>query len=382
MECQKIFDIIDALNEEYISVWADACNIESPTNDKAGVDEVGAYFARLAEKKGMAVDIYPIEGSGDIVTVTMNPNAPGEPVFLSGHTDTVHPKGLFGYPPVKIEGDKIYGPGVTDCKGGVAVAFLAMKALKEIGFTDRPVKLFLQSDEENSSATSNKKTVRQMCECAEGAECFLNLEGCHKGKAVIGRKGIVRYEIKVHGKAIHSARCAYGANAVAEAAHKIIELEKMKDAEGLTCNCVIKYGGDAPNSVPELCIFSADIRFATSEELEEARKTVARVCEKNYVDGCTTEVRELSFRPPMERRETNYELLDRMNDVFEKCSLPTLEPIFVNGGSDAAYVTEAGIPCVDSLGANGDFVHSTREMVLLSSVAEAAKRVASVILYL
>ena len=31
-------------------------------------------------------------------------------------------------PAVKIEGDKIYGPGVTDCKGGVVAAVLAMDA--------------------------------------------------------------------------------------------------------------------------------------------------------------------------------------------------------------------------------------------------------------
>ena len=31
----------------------------------------------------------------------------------------------FGYPPVKISGDIMTGPGVIDCEGGVAVALLA-----------------------------------------------------------------------------------------------------------------------------------------------------------------------------------------------------------------------------------------------------------------
>ena len=85
---------------------------------------------------------------------------------------------------------------------------------------------------------------------------------------------------------------------------------------------------------------------------------------------------------PMPKSEKNYELLERMNKIFEKCSLTPLEPQFVNGGSDAAYITEAGIPCVDSLGPHGDFIHSRRELVRLDSIAEAAKRIASVILYL
>ena len=37
----------------------------------------------------------------------MNPDAEGTPVTLSGHMDTVHPLGLFGNPPSKIEGGKI-----------------------------------------------------------------------------------------------------------------------------------------------------------------------------------------------------------------------------------------------------------------------------------
>lgn len=49
--------------------------------------------------------------------------------------DTVHPVGLFGTPPVKQEGDKIYGPGVVDCKGGIVAAFFAMRTLNDCRFT-------------------------------------------------------------------------------------------------------------------------------------------------------------------------------------------------------------------------------------------------------
>ena len=59
-----------------------------------------------------------------------------------------------------------------------------------------------------------------------------------------------------------------------------------------------------------------------------------------------------------------------------------LAPRFTVGGSDAAYITEAGIPCVDSLGPCGDYIHSTREFVRLDSIVESAKRIASVCFYL
>ena len=56
MLCEKIFEEIDALNEQYLNVLEDVCNLESPTADKARVDAVGAYFARMARKRGLTVE--------------------------------------------------------------------------------------------------------------------------------------------------------------------------------------------------------------------------------------------------------------------------------------------------------------------------------------
>ena len=45
------------------------------------------------------------------------------------------------------------------------------------------------------------------------------------------------------GVAAHGAYCAIeGANAIAEAAYKIIELNKYKDDDGLTINCGVISG--------------------------------------------------------------------------------------------------------------------------------------------
>lgn len=373
---------IDALQEKYADFLEDVCNIESPTSYKAGVDSVLDYCLKYARGEGYKAEVFSQEVSGDAALITMNPDAKGEPIVLSAHMDTVHPVGSFGNPAVKRDGENMYGPGVMDCKGGIAAAFLAMKALCEAGFSSRPVKLFLQSDEENSSITSGKKTVSQMVECSRDAAAFINLEGHVKDTAVVTRKGIIRYKFTVHGKSLHSARCAYAASAVAEAAHKIIELEKMKDAEGLTCNCVIAYGGDAPNTVPERCVFTADIRFVSTEELEEAKSTVFNLAAKCFVEGCVTEVEEVSFRPAMAACERNDKLLEKLNFVYEKCALPILSPRFCVSGSDAAYITEAGIPCIDSLGTEGGNIHSVREFIRLSSIAEAAKRIAAAVIYI
>ena len=71
-----------------------------------------------------------------------------------------------------------------------------------------------------------------------------------------------------------------------------------------------------------------------------------------------------------------------MNEIFKKTDLPELVGVAANGGSDAAYVTISGIPCVDSVSVRGGLTHNRGEYIITDSIAEAAKRLASVIYYI
>ena len=382
MSSERLFDEIDGLYEKYLDVLEDVCNIESPTADKAAVDKVGEYFIALAKELGWRVNVYPMEKAGDFVEIIMNPEAEGAPITVSGHLDTVHPKGLFGYPAVTRDENNMYGPGVVDCKGGVVAAALAMHALMKVGFKDRPVKLLLQTDEETGSSTSGKETVKLMCALARGSAAFLNLEGKVGETCSIARKGIVRSRITVYGKALHSSRCYEASNAVLEAAYKIIELEKFKDIDGITCNCGVISGGTAPNSVAAECSFTSDIRFFDESELNTVKETLDRVVNTNKVEGCHATIEEISYRPAMPYKEVNEALLKRMNEIYSERGLPRLRGRRSLSGSDAAYVTEAGIPTIDSIGTEGGNIHSKSEFMRLESLKESAKRIAAVIYYL
>lgn len=382
-KCEAVFQQIDKLYEAYLTIWEQLCKIESPTDCKEGVDAVGRYCMDIAKKHGWHVEILPQKISGDAICITMNSDAKAQPVSLSGHMDTVHPVGSFESPIVTTDEKSIYGPGVTDCKGGIVAALLAMDALHRTGFTARPVQLLLQSDEENSSVTSGKRTIQWICEKAKDAVAFLNLEpvleGC-EGHATVARKGIANYRFQITGIAAHSSRCATdGASAIREAAHKILELEKCKDADGVTCSCGVISGGTVVNAVPETCSFDVNFRFFTMAQYAQVEKLVKTVADTVYVPGCTCGVTQTSFRVPMEENERNYKLLDAMNGIFEKNGMPRLKPRKVNGGADSADVTMAGIPCVDSIGVVGGRIHSKEEYGVKVSLKDAAKKITAVI---
>ena len=382
MDHKLLFEEIDRLYPQYLKVWEDVCNMESPTLYKEGVDKVGEYFINMAKERGWKIDVLEQKVAGNAITITLNPDAKAAPVALSGHIDTVHPIGLFPAPAVTFDEENIYGPGVTDCKGGVVASFLAMDALDRCGYRERPVILIIQSDEETSSITSNHETIRYMCDQAKDAVAFLNTEGMNKGTLIVSRKGIIRYEMTVHGTAGHSSRCYEAANAITEAAHKIIELEKMKDKNGLTCNCGVIKGGSVANTVAEVCVFTADIRFADSKQLEWAKNKIKEVAENSTVNGCWCEVREVSFRPAMEGVPANYQLAARINEINEQVGLPILRARRGEGGADSAYTTQAGIPTVDSIGVIGACIHSRKEYAVKSSLAYSAKQQAAVVCFI
>ena len=378
MDYQSIFSQIEALFPQYLTVWQECCEIESPTIYKAGVDACGQYFMNIAKKHGWQVEVLPQPVSGDAVCITMNPEVNEKPLALSGHIDTVHPVGLFGEKPVRIEGDKIYGPGVDDCKGGVVAALLAMHALENCGYKKRPIQLLLQSDEEVGSKLSKKATINWMCEKAKDAVAFLNLEGATAGQACLQRKGIITYRLIITGKEAHASRCATeGASAVLDAAHKIIALEKLKDAEGLTCNVGTIEGGTAANTVPGKCELLANIRFATQDQLEWVKGYVKEIAETVHVEGCTCELKQESFRVAMEYHERNVQLLAKLNEAFVQCGMEELAFSKGTGGSDAADVTVYGIPCVDNLGVEGKGIHSIHEYALIPSLVQSAKWLAA-----
>ncbi|MBR2461118.1 MAG: M20/M25/M40 family metallo-hydrolase [Clostridia bacterium] len=379
MRCKQLFETVDSLYDQYVTFWQDVCNIESPTSDKAGVDAVGDYFIREARERGWKIERCAQASAGDVVVITLNPEADNAPVILSGHMDTVHPKGLFGYPPVRIEGDKIYGPGVTDCKGGIVAGFMAMDALERCGFTSRPVTLMLQSDEEGGSRVSGKATIEYMCKRAQGAAAFLNLEPYSRGKVCVARKGIITFKFTVTGIEAHSSLCARtGANAIADAAHKIIELEKLKDDGGLTCNCGVIQGGSVPNTVAGSCEFLANVRFVNSQQLEWIKDYAQKLADTVHVPGCSCKLEVYGSRLAMEYSERNLILADTVNRIFTENGLQPLEAVRYHGGSDAAEMTSSGVTCLDSLGTEGDYIHSADEFGLLASLPESAKRMAAV----
>jgi glutamate carboxypeptidase len=104
---------------------------ESPTYDAQSVNRMMDLAARDLAASGARVDrIAGRMGFGDCIRASFpHPNkTPG--ILVMGHLDTVHPVGTLAKLPWRRDGDKCFGPGIMDMKGGNYAAFEAMRQLQ------------------------------------------------------------------------------------------------------------------------------------------------------------------------------------------------------------------------------------------------------------
>lgn len=372
----KTFTAIDKYQQTYLDFLCRICSYEARAYDKAVLDDMVSYIAGFAREQGFSVTRTPMEKCGDFLTVDINPGKEKVCLFQA-HMDTVHPTGSFGEPPVREDADRIYGPGVIDCKGGIAVAMLAMKALLENGFS-KHIRLILTSDEEISNILGGEKEIHFIQDSAAGFPCAINCETAEGDEVVLCRKGILKCRLDITGQGGHAGKHFFTAkNAIVEAAHKIIAINSESVEGGTTYSCNIINGGTVLNIIPDKCRVDIDIRAVTLKDMEIAKQTMTRIAETAYIPGTTCQFTILSQRPPMERTPETEALFHRLLAVCRKHGLGALTPMESGGGSDSCYTQAAGIPSICGMGASGKFQHTVREYVNKESVALRAKILAA-----
>lgn len=381
---ERVFASIEAREAQFKHLLKELVCMESYTPDKAAVDAVGGYLAAFAEKEGFHAQTIPFEKAGNGLLITWNEDAPLPPVVFTGHLDTVFPVGTFQAPLFREENGKYYGPGVTDMKGGLAIGLLAMCALKDAGYGDRPIKFIMIGDEELSEGLSGEAGKSFIRDSARGSAAAITLEGNGTGKTVtVGRKGSIRYKVYVKGRATHAgSRYAEGISAIKEAAHKILAIEAPSDQAQITYNCGMMTGGTSPNTVPGEAMFTFYNRYWEMAQRQTIRDHVEGIIAKSYIPGTTASFDIVGERLPMDATEENYALAAHINKVSQKYGFGSIEPVKTSSGSDASYTTMAGAPSVCSMGPIGGKVHSPDEFMVADSLVTRAKLLTAIIVEL
>ena len=340
---------------------------ETPTHDAARVtalvrhvqdrfDAIGARTRRIEGRDGL----------GDHLLAASPWGADRAPVLILAHLDTVHPVGTIAENPFRIDGDRAYGPGIYDMKGG---AYLAYAAFAGIATGDvaglRPLQVLYTSDEEVGSPTSRELIT----ELGRAAHAVLVVEPARDGgRIVTSRRGVARYVVRFTGRPAHSgSRHAEGRSAIREMARQILDWEAMTDyGRNLSVNVGIVDGGTAFNVVPEHATAYVDIRVPTPALAEEA---VARFEASRAYDPDVAMTLEGGLnRPPFAPNDATEALFTRAAPIARAHGF-TLEGIATGGGSDGNFTWDR-TPTLDGLGVDGDGAHTKWEHIRVSSLVE------------
>ena len=372
MKIEALFETIDRGVERYLNFLCRICRFEAKAENKQTIDDMIDYIAEFSESEGFHTTRTKMEHCGDFLSIDLNDGAEKGCVFLA-HTDTVHEKGIFGQNPITSLEDRIIAPGAIDCKGGIAIALLTMKALQEQGYT-KHLRLLLTSDEEISNTLGGQAELDYFKHNCAGFPCAINCETSEKDEVVISRKGILKYRLDIGGigghSGIHYAECS---NAIVEAAHKIIALENKSLPNGITYSCNIIQGGVRANIIPDRCSVTVDIRVPRHADINEAENTLLQIAKTSFIGNTSTTVVPISKRPPMEKNPATMALFENLLAVCRKYDLGSLTPVESGGGSDSCYTQAAGIPSICGMGGYGEFCHTNKEYILTESIPLRAK---------
>ncbi|HZU30234.1 MAG TPA: M20 family metallopeptidase [Candidatus Angelobacter sp.] len=360
---------------EMMSLLQRMVEIESPSDNKAAVDQMGEFLAHELERLGGKVTFYPQTEAGNHLKAEFAGSA-GKPVLLLGHFDTVWSMGTLSQMPFRLEGGRAFGPGIYDMKAGIAMMIFALRALQAGNISHRPVTILLDTDEEVGTPTG-----RPIVEAtAKGCEAVLVLEPSQgpRGHLKTSRKGVGDITVKVRGRASHSGvDFEKGRSAIVELARQLLEIVQFTDlARGITVNPGVIQGGTRSNVVAAEAWAEVDLRAVRASDAAELKQKFAAL--KPFDPECTIEISGGFNRPPMERTEGTVRLFGIAQQLAREIGLP-LDESSTGGGSDGNFTSALGIPTLDGLGALGEGAHATNESIVIESLPQRTAVLAALV---
>jgi succinyl-diaminopimelate desuccinylase len=296
-----------------------------------------------------------------VLAATVGPaNAPT--IVLHGHLDVV-PARPEQFSP-RLDGDRLFGRGAYDMKGGLAAMMLAVHDLA--GHDRVRVHFVCVADEESE-------------ELEQRGSDYLVEQGYLGDFAITGEptdmhigiqaKGVLAMRIEVTGKAAHGSTPWIGDNAVLKAIDVFRQIEILPfaressdlfDRPSINLGRIV--GGDALNKVPDLCAIDVDVRYLPGQDADEIRAAVDELPDARVV-------KVFHRRPAIVDRDNPF--VQALGEAIARVAPPPGEQISVgrDGASDAISFLEAGVPAVEC-GPVGAGHHGPEEWVSVRSLGE------------
>ena len=354
--------------DEVVSLTKDIVRIPSYTADET---EVARFLHAYFEKQGFESELQEVDPGRFQTIARLRGTGGGQSLMLNGHLDIDPiPSGWSRDPwTATIEGDRFYGAGVYNMKGGVAAMIMGAVAARRAGRLRGDVIVACVDGElQGGVGTVHmlKKGIR--------ADMAVVPEPYSTKHIITKHTGVMELAVHVLGRSVHISRMEQGINAIAKASRVVQALETIKltgqpdpDLPGLPrLNVGTIIGGRGrelelrgANIVPDMCTLILDIRFPVSVTPESALADVRRA-----LDGVAATDKDLKYEIEFPIRPERRQFREVMLPLSVPASEPIVQILKANvtaivgeeptvgahspqsyAGNDTSHLWGAGIPC-------------------------------------
>lgn len=284
----------------------------------------------------------------------------GPVILLEAHQDTVPVDGMTIDPWAAVQdGDRIYGRGSCDVKGGMATTLALLERLR----IQRPEKCptvlvaYSVNEEHGFSGVEALRTILMggTTDVVPAKPTAAIVSEPTQLQTVVAHKGAVRWNLHTHGQAAHSSTPEKGSNAIyrmgpildALASYQrdvLPNLGSHPRCGSATLSVGVIHGGLSVNTVPAKCVIEIDRRLMPEETPDRAQQ--------HLLEYLAEEVGAATFElsPPFMTAEPlsdadNGALAQQLGESIQSVT-GQQQSIGAPYATDAPYIARLGIPTV------------------------------------
>lgn len=339
-------------------------SIQSHVHNAEGVNTLGHLISTHFRKLDFHRQVFPQTEVGHMLYFSNHIEAKKQ-ILLLGHMDTSADFQTFV--PYYEDRGRIFGTGVAECKGGIAVILAALHALRYVRvLRNIPCGVLLTSDDTLSGRFS-KNIIKAL---AHNSRYVIGTKFCDlKGGLVTSCSGTAPYRIEVAN--LKNGTAVTGVNVIDWVAQSSLAWQKLSlpDA-GIEVRITNLSAQTNPGLSSDHAVVDLDVRFRHREELDDLDCRIRKIASKGPNGELQVRTRAGECRPPVLDTEANQAFFSMVQSLAEKLEI-RLDAIHRSRSSDICHVPES-IPVLGSFGPLGGHTSTGQEYILRDSLIDRA----------
>ena len=355
--------MVDSI-EQMVSLNSYVHNIE-------GVNRLGDWISDRFQQLGFNREVYSQAEVGNVIYFH-NHDGDRNDILLLGHLDTVYD--YQDHIPFKEERGLLFGSGVAESKGGIAVVLGALQALKFARVLKSIRCGVLLTPDDSLGGRFSKKIISEIAR-KSGHAIGMKYGDVHGG-IVTSCAGTQLYQVEVTN--VKSNKNSQAPDVLEFVSRKIIAWGKFSQkSEGVHVVINSMAAATHPGRTSDHANVSLLVRFEDEVRGNEIETKIRRIAERGLARGLQVRIRAGERRCPVRDSGKNRRFFEKVRQLADKLEI-RVESLYRDSSSDICHVPD-NIPVLGGFGPVGGDPQSANEYIIRDSLIDRAALLALII---